>query len=210
MEINITLEQGIFLKRYKRFFADIKTDTETIVSHCPNTGSLKSINVPNSPCLFTRSNDPKRKLKATIEAIQIGTTWVGIHTGRANELVKELVLKASHLPYKEYKGHFSEVKISDQSRSDFVLHPTLTEKPKPADLKNGGYHIIEVKNVTMSEGKTALFPDAVTTRGQKHIEELMTLKNYGNTVEFIFLVQRTDCDTFSPATDIDPIYSSLL
>lgn len=210
MQIPIDLEQGIFLKRYKRFFADIKTANDMIVSHCPNTGSLKTVNVPEAPCLFLRSNDPKRKLKATIEAIQIGPTWVGIHTGRANEIVGQLVLKAVHLPYHKYLGQFSEVKISDESRSDFVLHPTSLVKPKPDDLKKGGYHIIEVKNVTMAEGHTAKFPDAVTTRGQKHIEELIKLKSYGNTVEFIFLVQRTDCDTFTPAADIDPEYARLL
>jgi sugar fermentation stimulation protein A len=210
MQISIELEQGIFLKRYKRFFADIKTPKDLIVSHCPNTGSLKTVNIPEAPCLFLRSNDPKRKLKATIEAIQIGPTWVGIHTGRANEIVGQLVLKAKHLPYHTYAGQFSEVKISDDSRSDFILHPTSMERPKPKDLKQGGYHIIEVKNVTMAEAGVAKFPDAVTTRGQKHIEELVKLKSYGNTVEFIFLVQRTDCDVFSVATDIDPDYARLL
>jgi sugar fermentation stimulation protein A len=211
MHFPLTLEQGIFLKRYKRFFADIRTSTgEIITSHCPNTGSLKSVNVPGAPCLFTRSDDPKRKLKATIEAIQIGSTWVGIHTGRANDLVKNLVLQAPHLPYKEYKSHFSEVKISDESRSDFVLHPKEVEKPSPSDLKKGGYHIIEVKNVTLADGSVAMFPDAVTTRGQKHIQELLQLKSYGNSVEFIFLVQRTDCKSFSPARDIDPDYAGLL
>mgnify|MGYP001459437584 CR=1 FL=1 len=202
-------KEGIFLKRYKRFFADIEVGGEIITAHCPNTGSLKSCNVPGSPCFYSENNDPKRKLKATLEAIKTPHSWVGLHTHKANKIVGEVILK-EHPNYKDYGQIFSEVKISDKSRADFVLSKHDTAKPKLKDLEEQDFHIVEVKNVSLVENRAALFPDAVTTRGQKHIEELLNWIKKGKTAELLFLIQRSDFDYFSAAKDIDPEYAKLL
>lgn len=209
------LEEGVFLKRYKRFFADVQTSMETLVAHVPNTGSLKGCLEKGSACRFSLSTDPKRKLKATLQMIQTPTTWVGVNTGISNKLVWEAFENHQIPSWEEFEAGQPEVKINDGCRLDFAFWRTF-EGPKPGEklttknLKDYRLHFVEVKNITLAEDGVALFPDAVTERGQKHIEELMKLMKKGHSAEILFTVQRTDCKEFRPADAIDPRYGKLL
>lgn len=209
MEIKKKIHQGIFLKRYKRFFADIDWQGRIITAHVANTGSLKSCNQPGQPCLFTESDDPNRKLKFSLEMIQAPSgAWVGINTSWPNMLVKE-ALQNKLLPHWE---HFSEIKaeykITAETRFDFAA---CSEDEKASSKKSAKkMHFIEVKNVSLAVENQARFPDAVTERGQKHLRELMRMIDEGNSAELVFVVQRNDVKSFAPADDIDPEYGKLL
>ena len=209
MKYSRPLEKGVFLKRYKRFFADIDWKGEVVTAHVPNTGSLKSVNNPGQHCLFSKSDNPERKLKYTLEMIQSSAGhWVGVNTSTPNAVVKEklfeLIGKKSDSEVFNFWGGFDEIKpeykISAESRLDFALLKKDSQQ----------IHFIEVKNVTLADGPTAQFPDAVSERAQKHLRELMRLIDQGHTAEIVFTVQRTDCEFFSPADDIDPEYGKLL
>ena len=211
MKYSKKLDEGIFLKRYKRFFADIEWEGQTLTAHVPNTGSLKSANNPGQPCLFSHSDNPERKLKQTLEMIQAPTgAWVGVNTATPNTVVCEalemVVGKSSESwpnswqHWAAFDGVKAEYKISAETRLDFAL------SKKNSDKK----HFIEVKNVTLAEGSTAMFPDAETTRGQKHLQELMKLMAEGHSAEILFTIQRNDCDVFTSADEIDPEYGQLL
>jgi sugar fermentation stimulation protein A len=214
MDFERPLVEGKFLKRYKRFFADVELQGETVTAHVPNTGSLKSCNNPGSHCWMSRSGDPKRVLKFTLEAIQSEGHWVGVNTSWPNKLGVE-VFKQHQLPHwAKYDSFQQEVKINDQSRIDLVLWSSKesdTTKWKVDDFKKAQpVHFVEIKNVTLKVGAAAQFPDAVTERGQKHIEELSELIARGFTAEMLFIVQRTDVEYFEPAREIDPEYARLL
>lgn len=214
------LKQGTFLKRYKRFFADIEYGGEILTAHCPNTGSMKGCNQPGSLCLFSSHDDPKRKLKHTLEAIRAesGLGWVGINTSYPNLLAKEAFDQRLFSHWDRFDQAKAEAKINAQSRIDLVLwrseHLKSGKSYTPQLLTDSDcppLHFVEVKNVTLSDEKGgALFPDAVTERGQKHIRELMELMERGHSGEFLFVVQREDCTHFKPAKDIDPEYARLL
>lgn len=207
MKFKTAVREGIFLKRYKRFFADIKLGKETVVAHVPNTGSLKSAAEAGAPCLVTESDNPERKLKFTLEAIQLPSgAWVGVNTSWPNLLAKEAFESKVFSHWKKFDELKSEVKLSPETRIDLVLSCSKTKKK----------HFVEIKNVTMASGEiiskrgTAHFPDAVTERGQKHLRELMKLMDDGHSAEIFFAVQRNDCHQFSPADEIDPEYGKLL
>lgn len=193
MQFSSQLIQGTFLKRYKRFFADVEIGGQVVVAHVANTGSLKSVNNPGQKCFVSPATDPNRKLKFTLEMIQAPSgAWVGVNTQIPNQIVKEFLVKK----YAEVK---SEYKISAETRLDFAI-------PK----SDGKFHFIEVKNVTYAENKIAMFPDAVTERGQKHLIELMNLIDQGHSAEIIFTIQRNDVQEFRAAQEIDPEYARLL
>lgn len=205
MKIEEPLRQGQFIKRYKRFFADIQLGAEVIVAHVPNTGSLKSCLFLGAPCVVSRTNNPARKLKATLHFLKTPTSWVGVNTSLANALVHEAWAEKRIVGWQDFAFAQREFKISKESRLDMVLAPDLSHFEQRKKL-----HHIEVKNVTFSEGQTAYFPDAVTTRGQKHLRDLMNLVDQGHGAEIVFVVQRHDCTAFAPADDIDPEYGKLL
>lgn len=209
MKFSRKLQQGIFLKRYKRFFADIDWNGQSITAHLPNTGSLKSVNNPGQLCLFSESDNPERKLKFTLEMIESPNGgWVGVNTATPNTIVKETL--QSLVGQQDAKGPFSfwsafdevkpEYKISAETRLDFMLKKKNSDK----------MHFIEVKNVTLAENGIAKFPDAVSERAQKHVHELVQLMEQGHTAEIVFTIQRQDCKTFAPADEIDPVYGDLL
>lgn len=200
------LETGEFLKRYKRFFADIRWNGEVITAHVPNTGSMKTAAVPGQPCLFSVSDNPERKLKYTLEMVQAPSgSWVGVNTATPNTIVKEAIERAlsERKTFSRWQGFENmkpEFKITPETRFDFALW-------------NGGgdrKHFIEVKNVTYAADGHAKFPDAVTERGQKHLRELMRLIDEGHTAEIVFTVQRSDCQDFTTCDEIDPEYGRLL
>ncbi len=192
------LVQGYHIKRYKRFLTDIKlTNNETVTAHCTNSGSMKSCIEEDAEVYLSPVNDPKRKTKFTWEMIKINGSWVGINTSVPNMLAFEYI-KNNVIPGLEgYTTVKREVKYGD-SRFDIY-----------AENENSKC-FIEVKNVTLKEGEYARFPDAKTTRGQKHLKTLMEVKKNGIRAVMLYIIQRTDVDVFGPAWDIDPEYSSLL
>jgi len=199
MRLDPSLVEGKFLKRYKRFFADFELNNQIEVAHVANTGSMKSCNEPGSLCLVSPSTNPERKLKWTLEAVQAKSgSWVGVNTARPNLLVKEAFEKKIISDWNQFSKLTSEVKINPQSRLDFLLE---NEKKK---------RYVEVKSVTLAEGDVALFPDAVTERGQKHLLELVEILDEGHEAEILFVVQRQDCRFFSPADESDPEYGRIL
>lgn len=212
MDFKPALKKGKLLRRYKRFFADIEYRGETLVAHVPNTGSLKTVPLSDTDCFFSTTDDPKRKLKYTLEFIKTPTGLAGANTRTPNTIVHEALLDG-------LKGTFEfvqpELKISDSSRIDFVLWSWLGKKgEEPKKLKYPDYlkdkklrlHFIEVKNVNMVDGDTALFPDGVTERGKKHLEELEALSIKKFSTEIIFTAQREHINKFSIAKEIDPKY----
>lgn len=219
MKFKNKLLEGKLLQRYKRFFADIEYKGEKITIHVPNTGSLKGVIEKDygHKCWFSLHGDDTKKLKGTLEAIQSANgTWVGVNTSNPNKIVQEAIQnsidsKKSHFAHwAEYGFYKSEIKISKETRLDGVF--CINE----ADLENSTAkkHYIEIKNTTLlgevGSQSTALFPDAVTERGQKHIREMMQLLDQGHKAELIFTVQRDDVTAFAAAGNIDPEYSKLL
>lgn len=202
MDYNTPLIDGRFLKRYKRFFADVLIGDKKVVAHVPNTGSLKGVCDQHHNCRVQPNDNPERKLKYTLEQVQTETSWVGVNTHRANELAWEAFLNKKIPHWRSFGDGAREVKISPETRLDLKLVGAARE------------HFVEVKSVTLarsdSNKKTALFPDAVTTRGQKHLIELLKLQKQGATAELFFVVQRTDCTKMDSADDIDPEYGRLL
>lgn len=205
MQFSSPLIQGKFLKRYKRFFADIEIDGKIVVAHVANTGSMKGVIVPGQPCLCSESKDPNRKLKFSLEAIQSPSGgWIGVNTATPNKLVGE-VLKAKAMPHwKKLEDLRSEYAITKETRFDFAAN--LGDGSKVGEYN----YFIEVKNVTYLDGKVAKFPDSVTERGQKHLRELSRLAEEGHHCEIVFAIQRTDCEEFAAAEEIDPEYAKLL
>ncbi len=198
MKLPAPLLEGILLRRYKRFFTDIElTDGTVVTAHTPNTGSMKQCAVPGHQVLISKADDPKRKLKYTLELIRVGDYWVDTHTQRTNRLVEE-ALRSGWI--EELTGYklTPEYKIGD-SRIDFLLEQAEQRV------------LVEVKNVTLINAEsTACFPDAVTTRGQKHLRELLVAKRQGYRAVIFFLVQRGEATEFAPADEIDPVYGELL
>lgn len=200
-----TLYPGVLVKRYKRFFADIELATgEVITAHCPNTGPMTGVCTPGSLVQVSHSNNPKRKLPYTWEMIQVcdsEPTWVGINTALPNQAIK-LALEKRLFPQ---LGNYNQIRVEvpygveKASRVDFVL--TGSEEDKPIYL--------EVKNTTWAKSPLALFPDTVTTRGQKHLRELMALLPSTRAV-MLYLINRGDCTHFAPGDSADPVYGGLL
>lgn len=225
MKFSQTLVEGTLLKRYKRFFADVEFEDpaskkkRSLTIHVPNTGSLKSVlakPVQPQKCWFTLNEDPARKLKGTLQAVQtVDGVWVGVNTSNPNKVVQEAALEsiASEKPFfkhwEKYKFYKSEHKISKETRLDGVFFKNADD----LENKKSKLHYVEIKNTTLMtefDGvKYAQFPDAVTERGQKHLQELMNLIDDGHQAELIFTVQRNDVKFFSVAKDIDPDYAKL-
>ena len=194
------LIQGRLVKRYKRFLADIELDDGTLVTaHCPNSGSMKGCAVPGAKVWISQSLNPKRKLKYTWEVTQINGAYIGINTLVPNRLVK-LAVENGVIPELEgYSRVLPEVKTSEHTRLDLLLED-----------ENKGRCYVEIKNCTLVEDGVASFPDAVTVRGQKHIQELVSIASTGHRAVMFYLVQRTDAHVFTPAAGIDPVYAEML
>jgi sugar fermentation stimulation protein A len=209
------IKEGVFRRRYKRFFADVECEGEVLTCHVPNTGSLKGCLREGAPCRFTVSSDPSRKIPYTLQMVQDGAHWVGINTMAANSVVWKAWESRLVEDWRGYDAGQKEVRLHARTRLDMALwRSTKTLPPgtrlSEEDFEKHNLHFIEIKNVTMAEGGTAFFPDAVTTRGQKHLDELMGLHRRGHKAELVFLIQRADCRAFAPADKIDPIYGKLL
>ncbi|MFW6043619.1 MAG: DNA/RNA nuclease SfsA, partial [Marinilabiliaceae bacterium] len=165
--------------------------------HCTNSGSMKSCIEEGAEVYLSPADDPKRKTRYTWEMIRINDSWVGIHTMRPNQLALE-ALRNNEIPgLTGYTHIVPEVRIHD-SRLDIMAE---NDREKC---------FLEVKNVTLKEGRYALFPDAVTTRGRKHLDTLVRIRREGHRAVMLYIIQRMDVDTFGPARNIDPAYSDAL
>ena len=198
------LVPGILVKRYKRFFADIQLESgETITAHCPNTGPMTGVYIPGNPVQASQSANPKRKLPYTWEMIQLTDSqpiWVGVNTGLPNRIIK-LALEQRLFPeLGEYDKITSEVRYGadNKSRIDFLVQ-----------AENQSIYI-EVKNTTWTSGTLALFPDTVTERGQKHLQELTQVVQRGSRAVMLYFINRGDCPRFAPGDTADPTYGQLL
>ena len=190
---------GVLIKRYKRFFVDIKVQNKVITAHCPNTGSMMGLLKKGNKVWFTESNDIKRKLRYTLQIIEVNGKKVGINTHLTNKIFYEALSKGKIINIKKNDILFKEKNFNKNTSFDFFI--------KSRD--KGSF--IEVKNVTLSRFKNiAEFPDAVTERGLKHIKELIEAKNRGFDIYLAFVIQREDCKKFRIADDIDPKYKKLL
>lgn len=220
------LEAGILLRRYKRFFADIQlTSGEVITAHCPNTGPMTGVSTPGSLVKVSHSNNPKRKLLYTWEMIQVNDnqpTWVGVNTGLPNRVIK-LALEQWLIPelassYKKIRCEFPYGK-EQKSRVDFLLTSEASEELAATTLGMSALLqstepserpiYLEVKSVTLAQENLALFPDTVTTRGQKHLRELMLLPPQARAV-MLYFINRGDCTHFAPCDRADLVYGQLL
>ena len=190
---------GVLIKRYKRFFVDIKVKNKVITAHCPNTGSMMGLLKKGNKVWFTESTDKKRKLKYTLQIIEVNGTKIGVNTHLTNKIFYEALSSGKIIDIKKNDILFKEKKFNQNTRFDFFI-------------KKGEKGIfIEVKNVTLSRIKNvAEFPDAITERGLKHISELIEAKKRGFEIYLAFVIQREDCKEFSIAEDIDPKYKKLL
>ena len=187
--------EGFFLKRYKRFFTDIRIDNKVITAYCPNTGSLLGLLNEEKRVLVAKVNNPKAKLKFRLEAIEFNNTFVGVNTSLPNDIVFEAISNKKILTH--LQGALKkEVKYGKNSRIDIYV-----DNPK------GNNSYIEIKSVTLSRSKQlSEFPDSVTSRGSKHLMELSEMSKRGNDCYLIYLVQRSDVTKFSIAKDIDQEY----
>ena len=199
MNFEDKLISGVFIKRYKRFLVDVKIKNKLITAHCPNTGSMQGLLRKGNKVWLSESSNPNRKLKYTLQIIEDNGSKVGINTHLTNKIVLS-ALKDNRI--KEVGKNIkikSEVKFGDNTRFDFLIS------------KKNYKAFIEVKNVTLSrKPRIAEFPDAVTSRGAKHINELIKASNKGYDIYIAFVIQREDCNKFTIASDIDPEYSKLL
>lgn len=199
------LVPGVLLRRYKRFLADIElADGSQVVAHCPNTGSMRAVNVPGSRVWLSPSTNPARKLAWTWELIELpqpegGMALASVQTGRANAIVEEALRTGVIETLRGYDTLKREAKVED-ARLDFRL--TLSGQPDA---------YVEVKQVTLKEGDGhGYFPDAVSERGRKHLESLARLADQGQRAVLLFCVAHTGIEDVAPALHIDPRYTHTL
>ncbi|MCD4742815.1 MAG: DNA/RNA nuclease SfsA [Desulfobacteraceae bacterium] len=195
------LLSGILIRRYKRFLADVQLieTGKNVTAHCPNSGSMKGCAEPGSQVFLSESNNPKRKLKYTWELIKAPGTMIGINTQVPNKLVKQAIENNLIEELSGYDKVKAEIKTSEHTRLDLLLEKT-----------NGEKCYVEIKNCTLVENKVAMFPDAVTIRGQKHLDELEYLVSQGHRGVMFYLIQRMDATSFKPADTIDKTYAEKL
>ena len=195
MKFKEKLLQGTLIKRYKRFFVDIKYKNKIITCHCPNPGSMMGLLNKGNKVWFSKSDNPNRKLKYTLEMIEVEKKIVGINTLLTNKIVLEALNQKKIDNLTKFNNIKTEVKFSNHTRFDFLL------------WNNKEKCFLEVKNVTLSrKEKIAEFPDAVTSRGTKHLIELGNAKKKGYQSYILYLIQREDCNSFKIAKDIDGKY----
>ena len=195
MKFNKKLLQGTLIKRYKRFFVDIEYRGKTITAHCPNSGSMMGLLKKGNIVWFSENNNPKRKLKYTLEIIEVNKTLIGINTHLSNKIVLEALNQKKIKSLIKFDNIKAEEKFSDKTRFDFLIS---NDKEKC---------FLEVKNVTLArEKKIAEFPDSITSRGTKHLKELVVAKKKGFKSYILYLIQREDCESFKIAKDIDQEY----
>ena len=191
MKFTKSLIKGKLIKRYKRFFVDVKLNKEIVTAHCPNTGSMKGLLDENNDVYLLKNDDPKRKLKYGLEIIKAQKNLVGVNTHMANKIVNHGLENNLIKELKNNNKIKAEVFFNKETRFDFLIE------------KKGLKSFIEVKNVTLfREKKTAEFPDAITSRGSKHLLTLINAIKKGYKTYLLFLVQIQNMEYFKIAKDI--------
>ena len=195
MEFTKSLIKGKLIKRYKRFFADIKVNKEIVVAHCPNTGSMKGLLDEGNEVFISKNDDPKRKLKYTLEIIKVKKNLVGINTHMANKIAQHGLSNNLVIELKDIDNIKPEVFFNKETRFDFLVE------------KNKQKIFVEVKNVTLfRDQKIAEFPDTITSRGSKHLLTLIDATKKGYKSYILFLIQIEGIEKFKIAKDIDKEY----
>ena len=195
MKFTKSLLKGKLIKRYKRFFIDVRLGKKTVTAHCPNTGSMKGLLDEGNEVYLLKHDDPKRKLKYGLEIIKAQNNLVGVNTHMANKIVNHGLRENLINELQNNNSIKSEVFFNKETRFDFLIE------------KNKKKSFIEVKNVTLFRSKnTAEFPDAVTSRGSKHLLTLIDAIKKGYESYLIFLVQIENMENFKIAKDIDEEY----
>ena len=196
MKFKDKLLQGTLIKRYKRFFVDIRYKNKILTCHCPNTGSMMGLLEEDNKIWFSKTDNPKRKLKYTLEIVKVKNKMIGVNTLLSNKIVLEALNQKKIKSLIKYNNIKTEVKFSNKTRFDFLIS---NDKEKC---------FIEVKNVTLiRKKKTAEFPDAITARGTKHLKELIIAKEKGFKSYIFYLLQMEGCESFKIAKDIDVQYN---
>ena len=199
MNFEKTLISGQFIKRYKRFFVDVRLKNTIVTAHCPNTGSMMGLLNKGNNVWLSKTDNEKRKLKYTLQIIENKNTKIGINTHLTNKIVLEGLKKNIFENFNNIETIQREVKFGKNTRFDFLIS------------NNNKKSFIEVKNVTLSRKKgVAEFPDAVTSRGVKHIDELLKASKKNYNIYLVFVIQRDDCNQFKIAKDLDPKYYQTL
>ncbi len=199
MELPTPLVSGRLLRRYQRFLADVRLDDGSVVTaHCPNSGRMTSCTGDGWPVLLSRATNPRRRLAYTWELVHNGHCWIAVNTVRTNSVAAEGIHRGVVSELAGYDRLRREVRIGS-SRLDLLLEGAA------------GQCFVEVKSVTLVDhaGRYA-FPDAVTTRGLKHLGELAAITRGGHRAAMLFVVQRADGTCFTPAADVDPTYATAL
>jgi sugar fermentation stimulation protein A len=199
MKFKERLLQGTLIKRYKRFFVDISYNNKIITGHCPNTGSMMGLLNKGSKVWFSKTDDPNRKLKYTLQIIESNKKKIGINTLITNKIVREALDQKRIKTLDKFNNIKNEVKFNENTRFDFLLNNKIKKC------------FIEVKNVTLIRNKNlAEFPDAITSRGTKHLNELIEATKKGYDAFIFYLIQIEGCESFKIANDIDPKYKITL
>ena len=196
------LQEATLIKRYKRFFADVTLASgEEVTAHCPNTGSMKSCGAPGDTVYVSHNPDPKRKLAYTWELTKTKGGYIGVNTHKPNRIVEEAIANGLIPELTGYASMKREAKYGEEkSKIDLLLDE--------GEDKRRCY--VEIKNTTLLDQDTLLFPDAVTSRGLKHLRELQMMVNQGHRSVMLFFVNRPDGKYFTPAKEIHPEYAEAL
>jgi sugar fermentation stimulation protein A len=203
LKLNKPLRRAILLRRYKRFLAEVQLESgEVMTVHCPNPGSMLGCERPGRPVVISDSGNSRRKLRWTLEMVHADGVWVGVHPSLANEIVTEAIAQGSLPELAGYARLEREVRYSDNTRFDLRL----------SKHRERGRQVcyVEIKNVTLVVAGVALFPDAQTARGRKHLRELARIVAEGHRAVMVYCIQRNDAERFAPAAMIDPEYAEIL
>ena len=201
MDFENELIPGVLVKRYKRFFADIKLKNKIITAHCPNSGSMLNLLEKGNPVWITKSNNEKRKLLYTLQIIEVKKIKFCVNTHITNKIVKESLENKQLTELREYNLIRPEKKFGNNTRFDFLLYNSKKDKKA----------FLEVKSVSLvRKDGHAEFPDAITSRGKKHLESLIMANEQGFESYLMFLIQIENCKSFRIASDIDPEYYKVL